>query len=355
MRKWSWLGVFVLAAACGEVTEADPDGAPPGGRDGGQADAGSLDAAPGEELVIVTERLPVAVIDRSYSATLQAVGGARPHSWEAENLPAGLVLSSDGEIVGASSQPGHYPVGITLRDADGRSTSDLFVLSLGAELEFEDSNLEAAVREALDRPSDPLVDVDVLGLGTLNATNSGIADLGGIEALEGLSFLQLFGNDITDITPLRELTRLTNLSLGGSEISDLEPLEDLVNLTSLSLHDSGIDDLTAVSGFTQLVFLDLGFNDLGDDIEPLTNVSNLRQLNLSGTQLSDVSPLAELEELQTLEIATNSIEDITPLETLTKLRVVVIEDNPLDTSPGTPNRDLIEAWLDAGVEVIFDE
>jgi len=45
----------------------------------------------------------------------------------------------------------------------------------------------------------------------------------------------------------------------------------------------------------------------------------LRQLNLSGSQISDVSPLASLTNLNVLDLGKNQISDLSPLASLTNL------------------------------------
>jgi len=70
--------------------------------------------------LIVISGLPAARLSSSYSATLQAVGGAKPLYWSITegSLPPGLFLdSSTGQISGLPQKRGHYTFTIEVMDA----------------------------------------------------------------------------------------------------------------------------------------------------------------------------------------------------------------------------------------------
>jgi hypothetical protein len=113
-------------------------------------------------------------------------------------------------------------------------------------LVFADPNLEAAVRDAVGIPEDPLYPDDVTGLLELAAPLSEINDLGGIEALSDLQSLDLHGNCVSDLSPLAGLT----------------------DLVSLNLHDNDITDISDLAGLDQLDYLWLGRNTIAD-LSPL--------------------------------------------------------------------------------------
>lgn len=89
---------------------------------------------------------------------------------------------------------------------------------------FPDANLEAAVREAIGKPTGPICPSDLLGLTSLGAYSRNIIDLTGLEYCTDLTVLDLHGNQITDIGCLANLTNLTDLELGDNGISDISPL-----------------------------------------------------------------------------------------------------------------------------------
>ncbi|GAJ24514.1 unnamed protein product, partial [marine sediment metagenome] len=68
-----------------------------------------------------------------------------------------------------------------------------------ATVTFSDPDLEAAIREAIDKPENPILASDV----------------------EALTSLFLEGRDITDLTGLDKCSNLTKLVLTGNQISDI--------------------------------------------------------------------------------------------------------------------------------------
>jgi internalin A len=97
------------------------------------------------------------------------------------------------------------------------------------------------------------------------------------------------------------------------------------------------------------------------DITPLTQLKDLRHLNLSGyrhsfstNQITDLTPLAELTGLVTLSLAENGISDISPLAGLTNLEMLILTKNRItDITPlaGLTNLKVLQLWGNEIVEV----
>ncbi|MBN1858964.1 leucine-rich repeat domain-containing protein [Candidatus Bipolaricaulota bacterium] len=97
--------------------------------------------------------------------------------------------------------------------------------------QFEDPALELAVRAALSKPRDDLLDDDLQRLQSLHATNCGLVSLRGIE----------------------QCVNLRSLSLNGNRISDLEPTSGLQRLEILQLQHNRLDSVTPLAGLSRLV------------------------------------------------------------------------------------------------------
>jgi len=141
------------------------------------------------------------------------------------------------------------------------------------EIGFADPRLEAAVRDAVGRPTGPLRSDDVADLSQLAAGLLEISDLSGIECLRGLARLYVEDNnvysdglgdlgdahnpalEISDLSPLSGLTRLTWLIVSGHSISDLSPLAEVTSLTRIDVGDNLIDDLSPLASLTSLTIL----------------------------------------------------------------------------------------------------
>ncbi|MEO0844750.1 MAG: leucine-rich repeat domain-containing protein, partial [Cyanobacteria bacterium J06643_5] len=78
----------------------------------------------------------------------------------------------------------------------------------------------------------------------------------------------------------------------------------LSNLTELYLPITQISDLKPLSSLTNLTELHLWGNQISD-LKPLSNLTNLTELNLAGNQISEVKPLSSLTNLTTLDIWEN--------------------------------------------------
>ncbi|MFN9069632.1 MAG: leucine-rich repeat domain-containing protein, partial [Cyanobacteriota bacterium] len=87
------------------------------------------------------------------------------------------------------------------------------------------------------------------------------------------------------------------LDLSGLEISELPPeLEELTSLRSLDCSDTQVSDL-----------------------EPLRGLPSLQTLYCSHTQVSDLEPLRGLPSLQTLYCSHTQVRDLEPLLVLPSL------------------------------------
>jgi hypothetical protein len=81
---------------------------------------------------IVTTELPSGTVSRAYHFAVVASGGALPHSWSTSSgaLPAGLALSTAGELTGTPSSAGTAYFTLEVRDAQGQSAQQAFTLSV---------------------------------------------------------------------------------------------------------------------------------------------------------------------------------------------------------------------------------
>ena len=141
---------------------------------------------------------------------------------------------------------------------------------------FPDPNLEAAIRDAIGKPTGDIYQSDLStdngGLTTLNADRRGIVDLTGLEYCTSLTWLYLSQNQISDMSPLVHLTSLVVLYLSQNQISDIPPLANLTNLTFLYLSQNQISDI-------QSLYDDLWL-DSGDWVDLRGNPLNDRSLNV---------------------------------------------------------------------------
>ena len=140
------------------------------------------------------------------------------------------------------------------------------------------------------------------------------------------------GLEADDTITQQKMKRLTKIKVGGPPpevISDLTGLEYAINLRELDVSYSQLSDITPLASLTALKTFRLTGSQLSD-ITPLANLTALTWLNLGyNSQLSDITPLANLTALTYLNLEKNQISDVTPLKNLTKLTYLNIFDNQI--------------------------
>ncbi len=214
-----------------------------------------------------------------------------------------------------------------------------------------DENLRTIVRETLNLDSNTtLTQQTMQTLAVLNAENSDITNIKGLEYATQLGTLNLGANEISDLSVLEELTHLTELGLNSNRIQVITPLEGLINLRRLNLSFNRISDIAALTELTEITDLNLTDNNIsnitalteltritrldlsGNEIKDITSLSDLTQttsLNLSDNQINNIVSLRNLTGITKLDIFGNQIEDVTPLTNLTQTTSLNLSDNQI--------------------------
>ena len=299
------------------------------------------------DITAITELTSLAVLnllDNPIEDTRPARDLPQVHSLQ---LPRNQVHNPPLEPVTPRPRPAQNPDSEPDMDTPERD-SDVVLIS--------DRNLAAAVRKTLGLGRDARITKQALrGLTRLDARDSQIKNLTGLEHATRLTFLELRDNQVrnirplvnlknltelildnnrvSDIRPLTNMKQLTWLLLGKNPISDFTPLTNLTELRGLSFWGNNVRDSTLFAGLTKLTNLWLGRNKISN-ITPLADLVNLKVLSLHDNQIRDVSPLAGLVNLETLHLNGNPIQDTSPLASLTKLRDVDIEISQVGAKAG---------------------
>ncbi len=121
---------------------------------------------------------------------------------------------------------------------------------LAVDVNFQDVDLEIAIREVLEKPEGPITDTDMASLVSLTINERTILYLTGLEHAINLVDLDLSKNLIIDTSPLSGLAQLQTLNLFDNIISDFSPLAELTQLTSLDLEFNLISEISPLTGLT---------------------------------------------------------------------------------------------------------
>jgi len=119
--------------------------------------------------------------------------------------------------------------------------------------------------------------------------------------------------------------RLVDIDLTDEEIA---LLRYMTNLRDLWLERTQISDLSLFAELTNLDVLILIENQISD-LAPLAGLTNLTTLALNFSQISDLTPLAGLTNLTDLSLWDTQISDLMPLAELTNLGRLVLGNNQI--------------------------
>lgn len=121
-------------------------------------------------------------------------------------------------------------------------------------------------------------------------------------------------------------------------VTSLWGIQCLMGLERLDLFDNLVNDLEPISGLHRLTHLNLELGQLVD-IDPISNLANLRELNLSyNLRIVDISPIASLASLEVVELSHNEIDRIDSMAGLLELDYVDLYSNKVtDIGPLVDN------------------
>lgn len=226
--------------------------------------------------------------------------------------------------------------------------------AFGDPINFEDLNLENAVRDKIKKSEGNIYKSEVASIEEFRAPNQNISDLSGLESLTSLKILDLGmerindgwvnSNNISDLTPLSELDTLEELLLYQNNISDISQITGLINLRRLSLDSNSISELPAdLNNLDKLERLDLAYNDISD-ISNLSPLTSLTSLDVSGNNIENIAPINNLTKLNWLGFAKNQVgSSFSQLTDLSQLESLYFyENNILDISVLSNFTELVE-------------
>jgi Leucine-rich repeat (LRR) protein len=226
------------------------------------------------------------------------------------NIALGITSSNRTlTVTPITGKTGNTLVTLTVTDETALSTvaSVLITVVTQQNVSIPDTNLRAAVRAAIGKPSGALNNVDLLKLNQLTANFAGIADLTGLEWASNLTSLSLAGNSVTNLSKIQALPTLRILTLDSNPLSQVSQLASMTNLVELSLLGDSISNLTFLNSLTSLSLLNLN-NNLISDLSSLSSLTNLHYLYLGQNILTNISPLLILTHLTDLDVTLNLLD-----------------------------------------------
>ena len=272
-------------------------------------------------------------------------------------LNAENIRLNDIEIIGLYGQ-------LTNLSISGTDVSDISILENCDQL--VDLNISGTKVTSLDSIVLPT------SIRFLNISNTDIDDISSIANLENLQVLIIDNTNITDLSPLANFSKLNELQCRNTGVSDIMVLKDLQNLVRIYCDNTLIDSEKAESfrrenRRTIVIYetkalqdwwnrlhiswkkafaaqnntdLDPSPEELHNiicmksltldhsflDAMPIERLTNLEELNIEGSKITDLSPLHTLHNLRYLNIKNTKVTDLTPLGDLTNLQEINMEN-----------------------------
>lgn len=178
-------------------------------------------------------------------------------------------------------------------------------------------------------------------------TNLEMTWITGIQSLNGIELLISLERLYISETPWGD----------HQNITDISPLTNLTNLTELHLSGNNISDISPLSGLIYLTELNLASNNISN-ISPIGNLTRLTSLSLSNNRVIDLNPLSNLPLLATLDLSRNwetntiGLSDLTPLSGLLNLNRLNLNRNRIvDVSPLSTLINLLEIDLSVNANI----
>jgi hypothetical protein len=145
------------------------------------------------------------------------------------------------------------------------------------------------------------------------------------------SRFQLPKTDSVDLGKLYKFVAVDSLNLSGkSQIKHLKPLSELRDLKFLDISNTTIEDLSPISNITFLETLNLSSTPTAA-IKFIKYSDRLRDLDISNTKIEDISELANLTNLQVFKASNTSIQSFAVLNQFKGLKTLDLNESGFNT------------------------
>ncbi|KAJ6024140.1 hypothetical protein N7540_004937 [Penicillium herquei] len=163
----------------------------------------------------------------------------------------------------------------------------------------------------------------------LDVSDNDIGQLSGVPA--SLRTLKIPRNCLSNLTSWGHLTNLQYLDISGNDIETLDGFSGLIHLRELKANDNQIRSIEGIVGLNGLLSLKLSNNSLTSVDFEGSELTRLRDLDLSHNCLTAVRNIDWLPSLATLDVSANEISQLETSTSLISLRALRLSGNCLTT------------------------
>ncbi len=188
---------------------------------------------------------------------------------------------------------------------------------------------------------------DLVRLQVLSFLRNRVRDVSALSRLTQLAMLDIGKNGlIEDASVLANMPNLITVHMEQNRIGSLDPVKSLVHLQTLDAHNNQFRDVSAVRDLAELVYLHLsclktdGITYPG--VSAISHKPRLHTLSLVGCDLDDdkIAGISDLPELREINLDQNRLTSLGFLSAFPKLEQLIISNNQLTQISGlasTPN------------------
>ena len=178
-----------------------------------------------------------------------------------------------------------------------------------------------------------LVDIE-----KLSVAKTGVESLAPIKALTKLTKLDVRASKVTDLGPIAGMTKLQLLNVSMLQAREWSPLQGLTGLKQLDMTNSNLQNAFVLGGMKDMKRLNLANSKDLKDLGPIKVMTGLEQLRIDDCPITSIAPLVGMLDLQVLSASGTKLTTIAPISNLSELRSVdlqrtaVIDFDPLISS-----------------------
>jgi Leucine-rich repeat (LRR) protein len=228
------------------------------------------------------------------------------------------------------------------------------ILTGGALGQISDSDVEAAIRDEINKANGAISVSDLAKVKNLNLAglekagvtlpeglvNLEVLDLSGNrlkpsifsptklpDDLEKLTEIDLSGNILPNINLIASIPSLEIVRVNSNSFTSLSVPGELINLKEIYLSNNGLTEITFEEGLDSLTFVDLSKNDL-TDLDGLANLPAIEILDASDNDFKKLT-MPEIFSLKELNLNTSMLTSFVIGEGFLNLEVITIAKNDL--------------------------
>ncbi len=127
-------------------------------------------------------------------------------------------------------------------------------------------------------------------------------------------------------------------------LRNIEPLANLTSLKRVNLSGTQISDIVPLKNLTNLEILDCGNTEISD-LSPLKYALGLKALRIDSTKVTSVADLEGLESMRSLSASHTFISSLVPLSGLTEMRKMDLSKTRIRSLEGIESMDKLEVLI----------